>query len=477
MSRRKKKLKERDSGRITAWARVSTAWDHYWYAPVDAIRPYLFLKIILFLLPFDLWILRPPIGALYGLHGFNVSHFAWLDMIQPLPTSQLYLGLLLSTGILSLICAFVGANSWVLALLALSYTYTWSMSMLDNYQHHYFLSLILIAFTFFPCLRLQNLYEQEETGQSQIIFHSSSRDRAIVSSWAYKLVAVNVSMIYAFTALTKITEKQFHQAQFVRYLAREDLVPVLEKQLEGIGMPPEFFWQAIALSAITIELILALSYLCSTILNKDSRRWLRLMTYSGFMAALIFHTANEFFLSLSIGWFSYYMLAIAAIYLLPAPFLLRIGRYASWFVRRLAYATMLIPSTLNTISSITKILMTVIFVFIATSITVILCLNIDLPGVLTTGLLIAGILFVVCMASIAAGFIRHAMRYAAVTSIAIILMWIAITESTVRFSFYERVGYNYQFQGDTGSAVLAFEKAMKYIPAWKKTAKSKEEGA
>ena len=30
------------------------------------------------------------------------------------------------------------------------YTFSWSMSMLDSYQHHYFVSLVLLCLAFFP---------------------------------------------------------------------------------------------------------------------------------------------------------------------------------------------------------------------------------------------------------------------------------------------------------------------------------------
>ena len=51
---------------------------------------------------------------------------------------------------LSFSMALLGSSPWAHAALFLLYTYSWSMSMLDSYQHHYFVSLILLCMIFFP---------------------------------------------------------------------------------------------------------------------------------------------------------------------------------------------------------------------------------------------------------------------------------------------------------------------------------------
>ena len=104
------------------------AWNDFWYGPVAAARPYVFLKGFLILIALDVWVTRLPLGANYGSGGFNVAHFWWLDRLQPLPTPALYVGLVSLTGLLALTMALTAVNRvgmWVLLLL---YTYSWSMS-------------------------------------------------------------------------------------------------------------------------------------------------------------------------------------------------------------------------------------------------------------------------------------------------------------------------------------------------------------
>jgi len=150
MSRKKTRKKTKPAETLTPATTWANPWDRYWFGPVAAIRPYLLVKAVLLLLAFDMWMLRVDKGALYGSFGFNVAHFHWLDAIQPVPTQELYVGLALSVGILALVCTLAGASRWMLALIALGYSYSWMMSIFDGYQHHYFLSLVLFPIIFFP---------------------------------------------------------------------------------------------------------------------------------------------------------------------------------------------------------------------------------------------------------------------------------------------------------------------------------------
>jgi len=83
MSRRKKRIKKGALIYTEAAASraSSSAWDRYWHGTVDAVRPYLLMKGVLLLLAFDTWLLRIPGGWKYGLDGFNVAHFHWLDAL------------------------------------------------------------------------------------------------------------------------------------------------------------------------------------------------------------------------------------------------------------------------------------------------------------------------------------------------------------------------------------------------------------
>ena len=75
-----------------------SAWHRYFDAEVPVARLRLFSTFFLLLLAFDACFVMSWRGFAYGEAGFNVAHFAWLDAIQPLPSSASYIGLLLLAG-------------------------------------------------------------------------------------------------------------------------------------------------------------------------------------------------------------------------------------------------------------------------------------------------------------------------------------------------------------------------------------------
>jgi len=204
MSRQKKRVQREGRGitQKAAAKSLSKLWDGYWFGPVAAVRPYLLTRTALLMLAFDLWLLRVPSGGLrMSLDGFNVAHFQWLDSVQPLPTPGLYIGIVLLAGMVAFVWALVDAGLWTRALLTLLYAYTWMMSQLDSYQHHYFLSLVLVAFVFFPRVRAFDLYPADQGGVGQQRLNASQRT---INSWAYVLLGVNVAILYLFTAINKL---------------------------------------------------------------------------------------------------------------------------------------------------------------------------------------------------------------------------------------------------------------------------------
>lgn len=124
--------------------------DRYIFGEVDSIRPFLLLRGLLLLLAFDCWLDLIPHGGRYGVGGFNVAHFSIMDAILPVPTPSIYVGLLVLIGLLSFVLALGRPTRPALAVLFGLYTYGWSMSMLDSYQHHYLISLLLFSCIFFP---------------------------------------------------------------------------------------------------------------------------------------------------------------------------------------------------------------------------------------------------------------------------------------------------------------------------------------
>jgi hypothetical protein len=134
------------------------AFDRYFHGPFAAARAYLFCRLFLVLVALDAWTLMVGHAGRYGVDGFNVAHFAWLDAILPQPTAAMYVGVLLATGLLALALALGGTHRIALAGLFVLYTLSWAMSMLDSYQHHYFVSTVLLCLVFFPQLRASDVH-------------------------------------------------------------------------------------------------------------------------------------------------------------------------------------------------------------------------------------------------------------------------------------------------------------------------------
>lgn len=144
-----------------------TAWDRLWYGPVAEVRPYLFQKLLLTLIGFDALVLMAARGGRYGIDGFNVAHFQWLDRLQVSPPdATLYTGVLIAISFLAFYLVLFGSRRPLLVLLTILYTYSWAMSRLDSYLHHYMISLILLCVIFFPATDSRQLFD-DLTGEWQ----------------------------------------------------------------------------------------------------------------------------------------------------------------------------------------------------------------------------------------------------------------------------------------------------------------------
>ncbi len=129
-----------------------TLFERYLFARVDSVRPWLLQRLFLVLFAFDCWVDHASHAGRYGFGGFNVAHFGWLDALAPTPSPGIYVGTILLAGLVAFAMAMTRPSRIGLGIVFALYTYGWAMSMLDSYQHHYLLSFVLLAMTFFPRL-------------------------------------------------------------------------------------------------------------------------------------------------------------------------------------------------------------------------------------------------------------------------------------------------------------------------------------
>jgi hypothetical protein len=450
-----KKPKSRRAVSTARTAPASNRWERYWFGSVAAIRPYLLMKAMLFMLAFDMWIVRLPSGWRFGLDAFNVAHFRWLDAVQPPPTASLYNGLVLLVGVLAFVSAVVEANLWARVTLALAYTYTWAQSMLDGYQHHYFISLILLAFIFFPPLNARVLYQSQQR-------NAPNPEIRRVSAWAYVLLAANISIVYGFTALAKADGQTWNLVRDLLSQRKIISIETMEAWFFGFGLSAQWFWVFAVWGIITLEIILAAAYLLAVRQDEKPRRWLRIAAWCAIVLALSFHgVGNEFLVSLRIGLFSYYMIVFALIYFLPESILYEIGRFATWPARRIG-EMWLNWAGHSSVSAKVRIGLTTIGALVLALIAVRIGFTLDLPGASTAGLLIAIVLASVSLTALVLRRCEEIERYVLATGLATVMMWIAVSHSTVRADYYRRLTEHYEGKGNHDAAKRTEIKAKFY---------------
>ena len=250
-------------------------------------------------------------GARYGAGGFNVAHFRWLDALHPVPTAAWYVGLMLLIGWLALVTVLAGTNRLVLGLIALLYTYGWSMSLLDRYQHHYFISLALLCLTFIPSIRSLQL-SGLRGGSSADEVRPGGGAGPETSAWSYGLLAATIAIVYVWTAVAKL-DTEWRTGLTLRSIAESKVVAVWFRDIAGrVGVGADTFWMIASVAVVVLELFLAVSYLLAPVCHVG-RLW-RCWRMLAWLGAVALHVGNEV-LELRIGWFSYYMIVLASVYL------------------------------------------------------------------------------------------------------------------------------------------------------------------
>jgi len=321
--------------------------------PVAAARPYLLLKGTLLLLAFDMWLTRASHAGRYGAGGFNVAHFPWLDAVQPSVSPPFYVGASVLTGALCFAIVFAHRPPrWLLGLTFIVHSWSWAMSMLDSYQHHYLLSLVLLCLAFFPKLGAEEALELAQVeakdaktkkkgkgkGKGKRKRSAKGEEESApdpwawlkapfphVSAWAYTLLCLSTAVVYGYTAYAKTDAEWLSGAAFrrvIRYPAGDtppvdDPVGIFRSLLEPFGFTGESFWYAMGHSVVLVQIVCMAGYALSPWRDRLTH-WVSHVFFAiAMLTALSFHFGAEH-LGLEIGWFSWYMIFYALVCMLPA---------------------------------------------------------------------------------------------------------------------------------------------------------------
>jgi hypothetical protein len=429
-------------------------WNRYWYGPVAAVRPYVVRNGILLLLAFDVWSQSLRTAARYGSGAFNIAHFAWLDAVQPLPSAAVRVGALLATGVLAMMVV-CGASRLLLAAVLVTHTYGWSMSMLDSFQHHYFLSLALVCLMFFPAIGVRDLV----ASVPETLDASGARQSPHTSAWAYVLLCVTVAITYAFAAIPKM-DHEWRVGRTFRSIAGTKVLDPLAAYAAELGISQGWFWQVVASSVIVLELALAVGYGVAVRQDGMRRRWAVAIGAGAWITAMSLHVGAEV-IQLRIGWFSYYMIVIACGCLLPERCLTRVVSAVTWPARHWMSA---MARWQNAAGAGTRSAATVLLTLAAALLLGLVGTRLDLPGakgvcVATGAVLCAG-------AFIASRWRGHvaAQQSAIAAAVAAAVMWGAIAQSSVRYDYYRYLAHDLSTRNELEPALAAYLKAERYAP-------------
>lgn len=418
----------------------------FWEVAYHPARPALLLRGLYLALAGDLWLGMVQHGARYGMGGFNVAHFAWLDRLLPLPPAALYVGLLVASGAISVLLALGPAPRWLRCLLAATYTFAWMISVHDAYQHHYLLSWLLVWCVAYPDVRAA-----DATGE----------DAASVRGWGLPMTAVTCAIVYAFTGISK-SESEWRSGDVLKTLTHSapmgDPHPGkfddLRDLLVQLGVSESAVWPLLALSTVALQWTIAAGYLAAPARDARPSRLRTLLVSLGLFGALSFHAVAELFEVFEIGIFSYYMIWIALVLLSPVSLLVpltsglaRIGRLRAGL--RVPSGDVRIGLTFGVAS--TLLLMASGFL-------------ISLPGApaatLSVGLVALGWILLASRRGDAA----HSQGLALNVAITALALWGALAETSVVFDYYRRGAGELARMGRLEEALTMYRLAEQHAP-------------
>lgn len=269
----------------------ASAWRRYWFeASFPTARLTGFRVVFFGLLAFDQWALALPKASFHGVGGFALSHLPAVDGWLPTPSVAAFTLSALTGGFLAFVIAAGAARRAALVALALLYGGSYLWSQIDSYQHHYLIAWLLVIACGLPTPR---------DAPASAPDMSPPRCR----SWAFQLVYVQLGLLYFWAAVAKTGT-----AWLDGWTLRTIVGPCRQEQLDGLsqalGLHPGSLFVVAAVGIPVVELAAAFVY------------WIPRLRPLGFVLLPAMHVGIEL-LGLRIGLFSYYMIALAVVLLVP----------------------------------------------------------------------------------------------------------------------------------------------------------------
>ncbi|MEM1418504.1 MAG: HTTM domain-containing protein, partial [Myxococcota bacterium] len=470
------------------------------------VRPWLLQRLMLGLLAFDVWVDFLPHGGRYGIGAFNVAHFRWLDVLQPVPTPALYVGLCVLVGVLAAGLGLGRPTRAGQALLCLLVTWSWALSMLDSYQHHYLITWLLLVMVGFPRLLATDLFATEVPGSRPLptqrgvggalfgvglsigLLELAGSDFAFLTLFdllgeslgrlatmalpllgalmlwarpaetpktkapapasvpAWPVFCASCAVVYMYTGIAKL-EADWRSGEALGRIAKADL-RALAELAAGEGLPvlgtmsEGEFFHLVARSTIALQFATCVAFVLAAGQDRIASVAKRRLVQLAGLAPLAFHLGAER-IGLKIGWFSYYMLLVVVAVFLPAAPLRAFAAAAARLHPRRDEAPMLwLPVGALALVAAGALL--------------------DLPGALVAASLAALGLCGSAALRWRRGDGARIGAWGRAAVIAAACCVVGVANSEARFDYYRFVGGDHRRRGELEEALVAYEKANRY---------------
>lgn len=325
-------------------------------APIHPARAWLLERLLLLVLAVDIWTANLASAGRYDSGGFHVAHFPFLDALLPTPSIPLYVALHVAAGVLCIV-ALVQRTlpRLLLALIAVFYTWGWAMSVLDSYQHHYLMSLLLVTLAIAPrpasSFRTERQPDDpepqtegesaEDEGTRKCAETADTQPRrdlvALGANPAYTALMWTIALVYLYTGIAKFEPAWLSGEALQRVLllppggeplpGGEDRAAFFRTLLTPLGLRGQQLWWTLGHGVVLTQWVIAAGYFLAPLREVRWARFGHFVYPLAMFSALLFHIGAEQ-MQLKIGWFSWYMIGAALVVFTPVAVLARLQRCA-----------------------------------------------------------------------------------------------------------------------------------------------------
>lgn len=277
-------------------------WDRYWHGfGIHRLRLAALRVAVFGVLAYDLWINFITHAPRYGAGGVNATQFAWLDALAPIPTPGIVGAGWLLAGFLAARAALGIAVKASVVGAALIYVgiYTWNQA--DSYQHHYLICLLLIVLAAIPgdAWRAMAPAVAGDGPPADV-----SRTSGDARHWSLRMIYVSIAIMYVWTGIAKANAVWLSGDTLYQLTAS----PENRAMMQGIST-------ALGLEGTQVYVLAAWAVMLGEIAAGLFFVWRRLWII-GLLVVPWFHVGVEV-IGFEIELFSYYMIALDVILLLP----------------------------------------------------------------------------------------------------------------------------------------------------------------